>query len=70
VGLEQIRDSLMADWKEQDIYVKVCFDFGATASRRHNMLESAKGENARGITRNFEWLSSFIHTVGKLGSGS
>jgi hypothetical protein len=29
VGLNQNRDFLMADWKEQGICVKVCFDLGA-----------------------------------------
>jgi hypothetical protein len=37
VGFKQIRDFLMADWKEQGIFVKVCFDFGAIASEGHKV---------------------------------
>jgi predicted adenine nucleotide alpha hydrolase (AANH) superfamily ATPase len=38
--------SEMADLKEQSICVKICFKLGRTASKAHEMLETAFGDNA------------------------
>jgi hypothetical protein len=47
--------------KEKRICVKFCFRPEKTASKRHEMLKTAFGDNAMGRTQTFEWFSRFKH---------
>jgi hypothetical protein len=51
--------SEMADLKEQRIYVKFCFRLGKTASKTHEMLKTAFGDNAMERTQTFELFCRF-----------
>jgi hypothetical protein len=51
--------SEMADLKVQRISVKFCFKLWKTASKMHEMPETAFGDSSMGRTQNFEWFSLF-----------
>jgi hypothetical protein len=58
-GLRFLVISEMADLKEHRICVKCCFKLGKTASKTHEMIKTAFGDNAMGRTQTFEWFSRF-----------
>jgi hypothetical protein len=39
--------------------VKLCFKLGKTATKTHEMFRKAFGDNAKGRTQTFEWVSQF-----------
>jgi hypothetical protein len=49
----------MSDLKEQCICIKFCFIQEKTASKMHEMLKTAFGDNDMGRTQTLKWFPSF-----------
>ena len=49
----------MADFREQSTCIKFCFKLGKTATECYEMLKTAFGVQAMGLSQTFQWFSRF-----------
>jgi len=49
----------MADFREQCACIKFCFKLGKNATECYEMLKTAFGEQAMGLSQTFQWFSGF-----------
>jgi len=49
----------MADFREQHACIKFCFKLRKTATECYEMLKTAFGEEAMGLSQTFQWFSRF-----------